>query len=246
MIFMRWVYLSPHLDDVVLSCGGLIWEQLRAGEAVEIWTICAGDPPPGSLTPYALGLHERWQTGSSPVEERRHEDLRACQRLGAQTRHFNVPDCIYRSLPDGSPVVMSDEELFQPLKEGELPRVESLSRELAERSGSARLVSPLAMGGHMDHRLTRAAAEAAGRPLWYYADFPYVMMNRLDLRAWAQPGWQDFRLPVSAEGLAAWQEAVAAYRSQISTFWGGEAEMRARLAEYLEQFEGGSMLLAAP
>ena len=28
---MRWIYLSPHLDDAVLSCGGLIFEQSRQG-----------------------------------------------------------------------------------------------------------------------------------------------------------------------------------------------------------------------
>ena len=25
----KWVYLSPHFDDVVLSAGGLVWEQTR-------------------------------------------------------------------------------------------------------------------------------------------------------------------------------------------------------------------------
>ena len=29
---MRWIYLSPHFDDAVLSCGGLIWEQTHSGD----------------------------------------------------------------------------------------------------------------------------------------------------------------------------------------------------------------------
>jgi len=40
---MRWIYISPHFDDAVLSCGGLIWEQTHKGITVEIWTVCAGD-----------------------------------------------------------------------------------------------------------------------------------------------------------------------------------------------------------
>jgi hypothetical protein len=36
---MRWIYLSPHLDDAALSAGGLIYEQTQAGIQVEIWTF---------------------------------------------------------------------------------------------------------------------------------------------------------------------------------------------------------------
>ena len=47
---MRWIYLSPHLDDAVFSAGGLIYEQTQAGTPVEIWTIMCGDP---HLTEYS-------------------------------------------------------------------------------------------------------------------------------------------------------------------------------------------------
>ncbi|MBA4379671.1 MAG: PIG-L family deacetylase, partial [Anaerolinea sp.] len=57
---MRWIYISPHLDDAVLSCGGLIWEQSHAGTQVEIWTVCTGDPPEGPLSPFAEVLHAEW------------------------------------------------------------------------------------------------------------------------------------------------------------------------------------------
>ena len=68
---MHWIYLSPHLDDAVLSCGGLIWEQVQLGERVEIWTIFAGDPPAEMLTPFAEELHTRWGCGLNAVEIRR-------------------------------------------------------------------------------------------------------------------------------------------------------------------------------
>ena len=53
------VYLSPHLDDAVLSCGGMIHRQAQAGERVVVVTVCAGDPPPGPLSDFARSLHER-------------------------------------------------------------------------------------------------------------------------------------------------------------------------------------------
>ena len=54
---MRWIYISPHLDDAVLSAGGLIYEQTRAGMDVEIWNFMCGFPPSEELSPYAQILH---------------------------------------------------------------------------------------------------------------------------------------------------------------------------------------------
>ena len=59
---MEWIYFSPHLDDVALSCGGLAWEQSQSGSPVQVWTICAGDPPARPLSAFAEELHERWET----------------------------------------------------------------------------------------------------------------------------------------------------------------------------------------
>jgi len=68
---MNWIYLSPHLDDVALSVGGLLWEQSQAGEQVAVWTICAGDPPPGDFAAFAQTLHARWGIGIEAAAARR-------------------------------------------------------------------------------------------------------------------------------------------------------------------------------
>ena len=100
---MRWIYISPHLDDAVLSAGGFIYEQTRIGNTVEIWTIVCGFPPPGELTPFAQELHQQWGTESAKetVKLRRAEDEEAARIVGAKNVHFDVPDCIYRRGPDG-------------------------------------------------------------------------------------------------------------------------------------------------
>lgn len=80
-----------------------IWWQTQQGEKVEIWTVCAGNPPEGPLSPYAQTLHQRWQTGPEAVAVRRQEDQEACQRIGALPRYFSIPDCIYRYDPERVP-----------------------------------------------------------------------------------------------------------------------------------------------
>ncbi len=245
---MHWIYLSPHLDDVVLSVGGLVWEQAQAGENPAIWSICAGDPPPPPYTPFAEELHERWQVGPGELSQagRRAEDADSCRALGVPYRHSDVPDCIYRRLPDGQPTIDVRDSLFRPFPAGEAYLVRQIAAWIAqELPADARLVSPLCLGGHIDHWLVRAAAESLGKPVWYYADYPYVIDDPLehhDLRPSLRGLPIALRQPLSGAALAAWQAGIAAHRSQISTFWGSLAEMQAKISQYYAEGGGGSIL----
>jgi LmbE family N-acetylglucosaminyl deacetylase len=235
----KWIYLSPHLDDVAISCGGLVWEQTQAGVPVEIWTICAGDPPDGPLSPFAQALHARWQTGREAVAIRRKEDQRACLEIGAAWRHFAIPDCIYRTDEQGLPLVAGEQALFGDLQAADLQRVGSIRQSLAGLLAEGdRLVSPLAIGNHIDHQLTRAAAEASERRLWYYADYPYAQARLEQCERLLQAGWRAEVFPLSAEAMLAWLNAVAAHQSQFSSFWQDMGALRAALENYQEQMGG--------
>jgi len=234
-----WIYLSPHLDDAIYSCGGLIWEQVQAGQKVEIWTVCAGDPPPGPLSPFAESLHTRW--GVVEVGEvRRAEDRRAVSWLGAGFRHLELPDCIYRRhLVSGQALYASEQAIFGEVHPAEAPVVAWLSNMLAENvPAGAGVVCPLTLGGHVDHRLVRAAAEQAGCVGSYYADYPYVAQVDANIADRLSAGWGAQVFPISEAGVAAWGEAMALYASQMSTFWPDRAAMEAEVHGYLRGFGG--------
>ncbi|MDD5371276.1 MAG: PIG-L family deacetylase [Anaerolineaceae bacterium] len=236
---MTWIYLSPHYDDVALSCGGVVWEQAQRGIRVEVWTVCSGEPPPGPLTHFAESLHARWMTSArDAVQKRETEDAIAMQHLGARSRSLGLPDCIYRRLPNGTPLVLLEEDLWSPVQPGETELLNHLGADLSRSiPEGATLVSPLALGRHVDHRLVRMGAEIAARSkairLLYYPDYPYVLKAR-----GAPPEGMEHLFPVSEAGLAAWQQAVAAYASQISTFWSSLDEMRAAIREYCQSNSG--------
>lgn len=237
---MVWIYLSPHLDDVALSAGGLVWEQAQSGQDVRIWTICAGDPPPGALSPYIQSLHDRWKVGPEAVGERRQEDRKSCDLLGASHHHFNIPDCIYRlSARTGEHLYAGEDALWDPVHPDEDPLIERIRKllleELALLSGGYRVISPLALGDHVDHTLTRTVAERLNLPLLYYADYPYVdRVGSLDPAAHSKAR----QFTISPSGIRAWQDSIAAHRSQISTFWGGLGEMRSAIFSYYQQTGG--------
>ena len=237
---MKFIYISPHLDDAALSCGGLIWEQSQTGAQVEIWTICAGDAPQEGLSPFAHSLHHRWESGVDAVAHRRAEDDASCALLGAVPRHFTVPDCIYRKHPEtGEALYDSEQSLTGPMDPVEVDLVASLAKELAGLiPRDAVVIGPLAIGHHVDHQLTRRAFERLDLPLWYYADFPYSEHNTGVISTLLPEKVSAETFPVSGEGLRAWQNSVAAHSSQISTFWESEEAMQAAIRAYCRTIGG--------
>jgi LmbE family N-acetylglucosaminyl deacetylase len=238
---MLWVYLAPHLDDVTFSCGGLLWEQSQRGDNVEVWTICAGDPPEGPLSALAKTLHENWGTGRETPSLRRAEDEKACAVLSVKARHFEFPDCIYRRNPaTGEPVYSSSAAIFGPLsqieRDGLVAKVSQAIR--AALPLEATLAVPVTLGNHVDHQLVRAAAEALRRPLIYYADYPYILKSEHLLGYLLRPGSKGEIHPISRHGLETWKKAVGCFASQMGTYWPDPASLDKAFSEYWGKLKG--------
>ncbi|RME88694.1 MAG: PIG-L family deacetylase [Anaerolineae bacterium] len=234
---MRWIYISPHLDDAVLSCGGLIWEQRRAGTPVEIWTLTAGYPSAEPYSGLARALHAQWGFASAreAVQARRREDRLAAQRLGAVTRHFDFLDCIYRLDGRGRHLY---EDVFVPPHPEDTDLPTKITKALTPYLGREDvLVSPLAIGGHVDHVLVRRAVERLRRSVWYYADIPYLLAHPESLPT-VTSDMSEERFRVSGTGLRAWQEGIAAYASQIAVLFESEALMREAIHRYWSEYGG--------
>lgn len=238
------IYLSPHLDDAVLSCGGLIARQVAGDEPVTVVTVCAGDTPVGELTAFAVELHRRWGGEGSPVASRRAEDRMACGRLGASVIHLEVVDAVYRRAKD-APLYPDEASIFGPLHPADLGLLAQLAALLADAcSPSAQIYCPAAIGGHVDHRLTRLAAERLGRPLWYYLDLPYAARGGRVPEDLAIPPGVRTAVPLADEEIQSWVVAASEYRSQLSTFWSNPDALYKELAEYLDR--SGGIPLWAP
>jgi len=235
---MRWIYISSHFDDAVLSCGGLIWEQTQKGMPVEIWTVCAGDAPPGPLSLLAVVCHQQWgiESAEDVVAARCLENQEAATLVGAETVNFSIPDCIYRRSPTGE--LLYPENVFVPIQ----PFEKNLDVEIAatltsELQPDDRIVSPLAIGGHLDHVLTRLAAEHLDRPIRYYADVPYLIEHP-EMLAPATEGLKETLYPISEKGRGVWQSGIAAYATQILILFETEEKMREAIRLYWENQRG--------
>ena len=234
---MRWIYISPHLDDAVLSAGGFIYEQTRAETPVEIWTIVCGYPPPGELTPLAQVMHHQWGTGTAEetVDLRRAEDVAAARIVGAKTVHFDVPDCIYRRGPDGEPLYL---DIFVQPHEAESHLPDRIAQSIAPRlQADDRIICQLGVGGHVDHILVRQAVERLNRPLWYTADVPYVF-NQPDELAPQVAEMKESLHSITEAGLQTWVEAALSYKSQLSSLFESSEDVEKKFYTYYSKRSG--------
>jgi LmbE family N-acetylglucosaminyl deacetylase len=252
----RHIYLSPHLDDAALSCGGSIYQQAQRGESVAVITVFAASPPPGdSLSPFARSLHDRWHASApdahfdDPPAARRAEDRRALAVLGAEIEviHLPLPDCIYRlDLATGAALYASESAIFGPIHPAD-PALAALSR-LPPLPPGAILYAPLAVGGHVDHRLLRKAASACDAPpggIRFYEDYPYAAQPGAVEAALGGAEWEPVIVPLGENALAAKIASIAEYHSQISTFWPDLDAMSAAIRAHARAVGGERFWLPA-
>jgi hypothetical protein len=99
------------------------------------------------------------------------------------------------------------------------------------------LLAQFTVGKHVDHVLTRRAAELLGRPLHYVADIPYLFNHPEDLDP-NRAGMKETAHAVSETGVKLWQDAIEAYSSQMSMLFKSPQAMRSQISEYANQNGG--------
>ncbi|MBH5335919.1 PIG-L family deacetylase [Streptomyces pactum] len=230
-----WLFVSPHLDDGVLSAGGVLAAARRAGVDTVVATVFAGTATGPVTSPFATELVRLWGLGTDdPVGGRRAEDRAALAEVGARPVHLPVPDAIFRTTAGtGEALYPTVEAVFAGAPRGDDPAIREVRRELAAVLAAlepAVVVGPAGIGGHVDHVLVRdavtALAGADGPVLMLYEDLPYAATGRT-------PAAGLTALPVSFTE-ADWDAKAAAaarYVSQLPAVWpeaDGLAELRAR------------------
>lgn len=236
------IYISPHLDDAALSCGGQIFEQTAVNQTVLIVTITAGDPDEAAISDYAQSLHSRWELVLNATAARRAEDIEACRILGADYLHWSVPDCIYRfDAATGAAYYLSDDDIFGNVHPGEMGLVEQLVAQLRQLPPAKRIFAPLAIGNHVDHQLARTAVEHVfGNEVIYYEDYPYAQEPGAveSVLPVGQRGWEAEVVVLSETAVHAKFDAIAAFKSQLSTFFTDRADLEQQVGGYIAQTGG--------
>jgi LmbE family N-acetylglucosaminyl deacetylase len=232
----------------VLSCGGTIHQLTQSNIASEIYTVMGGDPfwfGDRVDSPIVRDVHTRWNAGDNPVEVRREEDKLAAQKLGATTTQSSwPPDCIYRAIEytTSIPCYPTAETLFGEIHPFDYAATSFHGNQNLNFSHERMIYAPLGVGHHVDHQIVRNIGITLNRlssslALKFYEEYPYnrdkmATQRALDLLKSIAPdlSLELEMVELTAADIQAKIEAIACYRSQISSFWPSleamEAEVR--------------------
>jgi len=215
--------VSPHLDDGVLSCGGL----LSACRDAAVVTLFAGVPPSGG-TPSDWDARCGFADGAQAMRHRLAEDDLALARLRLRALRLEFLDSQYARPPAAG-------------------RVAASLRAVLERERPDTVLIPLGLF-HVDHLLAHEAAmkvrgEGGGRLWLAYEDVPYrrkrgLLQHRL-MRLYAQGVGATpavFAVRPAARRKAA---AVAAYASQLGPMGLSDGQGDPALPERYWRLENG-------
>lgn len=169
------VFVAPHLDDAVLSCGGQIAHYVTQGARVLTLTLCAATPREDQLTPYAKHLHGTYGLGDDPMAGRRQEDIDALAILGCDVLHLDQLDAPYRLEAYGQRGAV----FGRPVADDPLAAAtRHVLDQLHAQQPLASLYLPLGVGMHVDHQVVCSqglAAHGRGLPIIWYEDAPYAV-----------------------------------------------------------------------
>ena len=205
-------------------------------------TVTAGDPPVSVVSNYAQSLQKRWGFVTDAVAARREEDRVACAILGADFQHWDVADCIYRYDPAcAEALYLSDDDIFGDVHPAEQKLVDGLAQRMTHLPQHDIVYAPLTVGHHVDHLLTRVAAErvfktdfALKTEIVYYEDYPYAQEKRMieAVLAQSQISWTSRTIELTEAAMQAKIAAILAYRSQLSSFWTDRADLEWQIRGY--------------
>jgi LmbE family N-acetylglucosaminyl deacetylase len=222
------VFLSPHLDDAVLSCGLQIIDLINRGKSVLVVTFFTRG---SNLLSPDITLFVK-DSGATSAEQlfldRVQEDKKVMKLLSADPQHFSFCDALFRTHPKEPHALLYG--TYQKVFSGKIHSLDSellstLTGTISEiMSHSAKtstlFYAPLGVGGHVDHLLIHQAAKAAQlSKMRFWEDVPYQteaprVIHRLSQLS---AGGESFlkKTIFNSQNAALKQKAVSLYRSQV-------------------------------
>jgi LmbE family N-acetylglucosaminyl deacetylase len=225
------LFLAPHLDDAVLSCGALL-SSLAERYRITVATVFSAAGPPPHTRAARIVLR---QCGADDAAElyaiRRKEDAAVLSTLGIEPVHLGVPDAIFRRrevgpvlarLGDVVPEVVHRYPTFRLdiakglVSRGDRGLLDSLKAQvdaLMARVNAQLVFAPIGVGRHVDHLLTRSLGERYAGRVVHYSDFPYDQGHLPDAAYLAAGGVE----PVTwSDGLDRKLDLIRGYRTQLA------------------------------
>lgn len=178
------VFISPHYDDAVLSCGSLL-SALSGKTDITIVNVFTK----ANSGPYTLSAKQFLKTSGvtdavALYKERKEEDKMALSSFSVKIINIDLEDALFRRkkmtsllgklLPEFDHVYPTYRwHILKKIIQKD-PAIKELSIKLASYKNKKNLIfAPYGIGDHVDHKIVRTVCEAMFHHVILYSDFPY-------------------------------------------------------------------------
>lgn len=213
---MRHVFLSPHMDDAVLSAGSLILTLIKEKKHVVIVTVFSNfGKRPISFPAQKYIFRSGCIRLSTFSEKRKGEDQKAMDLLGIPCKYLMYVDGGFRKNPQGKLLYPTFNELFSgTISFYDKKLLKKLEKDILACVRKPDIIyAPLAVGNHADHILVNRIAKTLPNITYYWLDQPYGWEKRIPLHV---AGYNEvFRLSHKKEK----KKILSCYPSQIKLLY---------------------------
>ncbi|MFA6096140.1 MAG: glycosyltransferase [Candidatus Paceibacterota bacterium] len=193
------VFISPHLDDAILSSGALLLRLATKTETTVVTIFTEAPLPPYT---FSTGVNLKICGGYKNAQDlfclRKSEDVEACKSIGAKHIHLGFQDASFRKKKNGSPIlkiigrflpeVVHVYPTYQfDIISGKISKndahtfamIEKKLRYFKKRAGNCVVFCPLGIGGNVDHVMVREICRKVFPKVVFWEDFPYNLRAKV-------------------------------------------------------------------
>ena len=221
-------FISPHLDDAILSAGGLIHYLVRNGIEVRVITIFTRpSPPPETRHARKYVRLCGWDSASELFKQRLREDILVFGDLGIKPIHLDFIDAAWRKKQNNGygwmTRLLPEVVHLYPLRLCKylkiihrqdrvlMKRLEDKLSRLVPGSHSV-VFCPLARGNHVDHIITKQVCEKIFKKVVFWDDFPYSLKETGPVAGYVRIAWNKY--------LNEKISSVESYKTQLHLLFG--------------------------
>jgi LmbE family N-acetylglucosaminyl deacetylase len=230
-----WLFLSPHLDDAVLSCGALIEAQAQGREVIVATLFTEASEGPHTRAARSFMSQCAVTNAGELFAARKAEDKAVLGDMGVRSIHIGAVDALFRQrqapklgsaawerlLPEMThryPTYRFDIAMGR-IARGDRSLISQLRNDVAALLALTRaelLFCPVGVGKHVDHLITRQAGMGHPDNVVLYSDFPYDLASEPDVSRLAHLGFVPWTWD---QGLTAKPPRIRQYTTQADALF---------------------------
>ncbi|MGI5828242.1 MAG: PIG-L family deacetylase [Patescibacteria group bacterium] len=226
-------FISPHLDDVVLSASALIF-QLRKHVSITVVNVFTqADKPPYTFSAKSYLRQCGYNDAEKLFQDRIKEDQSVLENLADSVINLNFIDAQWRKRTNQNRLQHSLSSLLPELihtyptyrfhirkpiiSTEDASMITQIKERLKAIVKNGAVFCPLAIGSHIDHIIVRSVCEDLFYKPVFWADCPYMKNKKITIQV---KNMTSFTI---SQDLTLKQELVSGYETQYKAMFGSNA-----------------------